>query len=46
MRHEIFITIKANGVPVTGDLFLALAFRTEDELRKLCAELHINTKGN
>jgi hypothetical protein len=43
MRHEIMCCVKANGLPVTGDLFFSLVFRTESELKKICHELHIKT---
>lgn len=43
MRHEIMQTIQANNLPVTGDFWLMLVFRTEQELVKICQELHINT---
>jgi hypothetical protein len=43
MIGKILETVKANGVPTTGDMFLALAFRTESELRGICRELHIGT---
>jgi hypothetical protein len=32
----------ANGIYITGELFFALAFRTESELKQICRELHIN----
>jgi hypothetical protein len=35
----------ANDVRTTGDLFLGLAFRSNSELKKMCAEMCINTKG-
>lgn len=34
----------ANGLYISGDLWLALAFRTESELRQICRELHINSE--
>jgi hypothetical protein len=45
MRQEIMNTVKANGLPVTGDFWLMLVFRTEAELRQICQELNINAKG-
>jgi hypothetical protein len=45
MRAAIYATVKANGVPVTGDMFFALIFRTDSELRKICGELCINVKS-
>ena len=42
--QEILMVCKANDTPVTGDLFLALAFRTEAELIKIAAELYIVIK--
>lgn len=41
MRHEIMLTVKANGLPVSGEFWLTLAFRTETELAAICRELHI-----
>ena len=41
MRHEIMLCAKANGQKVTGDLWFALAFRTEAELEAICQDLHI-----
>lgn len=46
MRKEIMITVKANGLPVTGDFWLMLACRTEDELRQICQDMNINTGEN
>jgi hypothetical protein len=45
LRQEIMLTMKANGLPVTGDFWLFLVFRTEAELRKIARELHINPKA-
>ena len=42
MIQEIILACKANNCPTTGDMFFALAFRTESELRKICDELCIN----
>ncbi|MBE3657796.1 hypothetical protein BOO92_14030 [Vibrio navarrensis] len=38
---KILLHCKTSEVPVTGDLFLGLAFRTEDELKAICTELYI-----
>lgn len=38
---EIMLACKANNVPNDGDIFLALTFRTESELRQIARELHI-----
>jgi len=38
---EIFIVCKANGVMITGELFISLAFCTESELKKIAHELYI-----
>jgi hypothetical protein len=46
MRKEIMNTVKANSQPVTGDFWLMLVFRTESELRQICQEMNINTRGN
>ena len=43
MIDEILIQCKANNVPTTGDLFFSLAFRTEQELKKICQTLGIKT---
>lgn len=43
MITEILNACKANNCYTSGDLLLALAFRTESELKKICFELHINT---
>lgn len=37
MIQEIIIHLKANGQRVDGDIFFALAFRTDSELRQICA---------
>lgn len=44
MITAILQCMKANGLYISGDTFFALAFRTDDELRGICHELHINTK--
>lgn len=44
MRHAIMNTVKANKLPVTGDFWFMLVFRTERELRKICQEMNIATK--
>lgn len=44
MRHAIMNTVKANNIPVTGDFWFMLVFRTDKELRKMCQEMHIATK--
>lgn len=44
MIQEILQTCKANNVPTTGELFFGLAFRTENELKSICSQLHINTQ--
>lgn len=43
MRHEIMLTVRANNLPVTGEFWLMLVFRTDSELREICRELNINT---
>jgi hypothetical protein len=35
------LCVKANQLPVTGELWLGLAFRTESELKQICQELNI-----
>lgn len=42
LRHRIMTAVKANGLLVTGDLFFALVFRTEQELKGICRELHLS----
>ncbi len=41
MIEEIMICCKANEVPNLDDILLALAFRSESELIKICQELCI-----
>ena len=41
MITEILICAKANEVYISGELFFRLAFMAEDNLRKICRELHI-----
>jgi hypothetical protein len=41
MIREITSLCIANGCKVDGDMFFALAFRTEDELRDICREMNI-----
>ena len=41
MIELILQTVAANQLPVTGELFFTLAFRTESELVAICHELHI-----
>lgn len=41
MIQDILVTVRANGQPTTGDLYFALIFRTESELRAICRELHL-----
>ena len=41
LRQSIMIVMQANNVPVTGDFWFALVFRTESELKKIALELHI-----
>lgn len=43
MVQEILITLKANSVYVDGDLYFSLVFRTDEQLRGMCRELHIST---
>ena len=43
MRQAIMIIIKANDIPVTGELWFKLVFMTEEQLKRLCHELHIET---
>jgi len=41
LRHEIMLNVKANGIPVTGEFWLMLIFRTESQLREICREMNI-----
>jgi hypothetical protein len=43
MIIEILLAVKAGGGFVGGELFFTLAFRTEAELKTICAEMNINT---
>lgn len=43
LRHDIMLAIKANNIPVSGEIWISLIFRTESELVKIAKELHINT---
>lgn len=42
LRQEILLTMKANNLYISGELWLTLAFRTESELKTICRELHID----
>lgn len=44
LRQEILACILANGLPISGELWLTLVFRTESELRQIAGELHIYPK--
>ena len=39
IRQEIMKVMQANRVPVTGEVWFALVFRTESELKKILREL-------
>ncbi len=41
LRQEIMNTVRANNLPVTGEFWLMLVFRTEAELKDIAHELHI-----
>jgi hypothetical protein len=41
LRQNIMLAVKANNLPVTGDLWLSLVFRTESELVAVARELHL-----
>lgn len=41
MIQEILIAYKAGGGYADGDVFFALAFRSDSELKAICRELHI-----
>ena len=42
LRQEIMLTVKANELPITGEFWLMLVFRTDKELRKIAQELNIS----
>lgn len=42
LRQNIMNVVKANNVPVTGDFWFSLVFRTETELKQIARKLHIN----
>ena len=44
LRQSIMICMKANGIPVTGELWLHLVFMDESALAGIARELHIDTK--
>lgn len=46
MIQEIIQTCKAGGAYIGGDFFFALAFCSESELKKICADLNINTSAS
>jgi hypothetical protein len=41
IRQEILITIKANNIYISGDVYFALVFRTKQELIKIAQEMNI-----
>lgn len=41
LRHEIMIKVKANNLPVTGEFWFMLVFRTESELKQIARDLNI-----
>ena len=41
LRQEIMLRVKANNLPVTGELWLTLVFCSESELAAIAADLHI-----
>jgi hypothetical protein len=41
LRHSIMECVKANNLPVTGDFWLMLVFRTESQLRTIAHEIGI-----
>jgi hypothetical protein len=45
IRHDIMNVVKANGLPVTGDFWFALIFRTESELKSIARELYIKVSS-
>ena len=42
LRHEIMICVKANNLPVTGEFWLMLVFRSESELKDIAKGLNIS----
>jgi len=45
MRHAIMLNVKANGIPITGEFWITLAFRTTAELRAICADMNIAVRA-
>lgn len=41
LRQEIMLCVKANNLPVSGDFWLMLAYRTEAELVQIARELNV-----
>lgn len=41
LREEIMLAMKANNVPVTGDVWFSLIFMPLANIRKMAAKLHI-----
>lgn len=41
LRQEIMINVRANNLPVTGDFWLMLVYRTDAELRNIASEMNI-----
>lgn len=45
LRHSIMECVKANNLPVTGDFWFMLVFRTESQLRQIAFELGIQVSA-
>lgn len=46
MIQEIIQKCKAGGAYISGEFFFTLAFCSESELKKICADLNINTSAS
>lgn len=44
MINEIIYNCEINNVKNMGNVFFSLAFRSENELKKICNDMNIKTK--
>lgn len=42
LRQEIMLCMKANNLTVTGEFWFMLIFRTEQQLKAIARDLHLN----
>jgi len=42
MRQAIMIAMKANNVPVTGEVWFSLVFASRTALEQIASELHVS----